>query len=675
MRLDQNYSQSESAPTVSVIIPTYAHSAYIAQTLESVFRQTFDDYEVVVVNDGSPDDAGRRLMRWIDSGRIRYVEQPHSGPAAARNHGLSLAKGEFIAFLDDDDLWPADKLEWQVQYLRGNPSVGAVAGDRYWWDGISPPSPDYPQTYGVRVLTWESLFRGNPIASPGQVLLRRSIIDRVGCLDPGIWGADDFDLWFRVASVSRFELHDRIALLYRAHNSNASHQLDRMLANTRAVIDAQLSRVPPSRASGLVGEANRWMYDYVGQRLVERLKEEIARSDIHAALASIRSLATFASRGPDGELIRRMSQDLLPSRKTIRDRLPSPVVRCVRSMKRAWRLSPEAPEPEEKVLRPRKHPQIRPAPPMRLPTPLISVVMPVHNAESYVRDSVTSVLSQSFGDFECVIVDDGSTDRSPTVLAAFEAQDPRVRVIRIGQSGIVEALNVGVKAARGALIARMDADDICVQGRFAQQVRHLAACPECVAVGTAVMLVDPLNATLWKIDVNDAHCEIQKELLAGNGWALFHPTCMMRRHALEAVGGYRREYEWAEDLDLFLRLAEVGKLANLTDVGLRYRQHLASVNRTRLEAQLERTRGAVLDTYRRRGISPLEDFKLRPRMQLDEYDQTRAWCQRAIFFGNVRVARHHALAALRMKPLRQDAWRLMLRTSLPIRTERQEMSA
>jgi glycosyltransferase involved in cell wall biosynthesis len=667
MRLDEETLGSRIRHAVSVIIPTYAHSTYIGQTLESVFSQSFEDYEVIVVNDGSPDDASSRLADLSNSHRIRYVEQPHAGPAAARNHGLSLANGEFIAFLDDDDLWPRDKLEWQVRYLRRNPTVSAVAGDRYWWDGHSP-TPRVPQkTREVCVLTWESLFRGNPIASPGQVLLRRSVLDRVGFLNPDIWGADDFDLWFRIASVTRFELHDRIALFYRAHNSNASHQLDRMLANTRAVIQAQIHKATPMRAPLLTSTANRWMYDYVGTRLVERLKEEIARSDIHAALASIRTLATFASQGPDGEIFLKMSHDLLPTRKALLDRLPSPLVRCVRTVKHTIRPSSRYRRPDREPPAQRaKPPSARQLTAPIQPAPLVSVVIPVHNAEAYVRDAIMSVLSQDFRDFDCVIVDDGSTDRSPAILSALAAHDRRIRVITIPQSGIVAALNLGVDQSRGALIARMDADDICLPRRFSRQVRHMAEFPQCIAVGAAVTLVDPLDTTLWNIDVQPDHDGIERELFAGNGWALFHPTCMMRRQAFLASGGYRPRFEWVEDLDLFLRMAQSGKLSNLTDPMLRYRQHLASVNRTRLDTQIERTREAVLDAYHRRGIELPNPFQLRARMQLDPYDQTRAWCQRAIFTGNRRAARHHALTALRMKPLRQEAWKLMLRTSLPL---------
>ena len=323
-----------TVPGVSTIITTYNRAGLLPRAIESA-KKAAADLEVVVVDDCSTDETPDVCAR-IEG--IRYVRlSRNQGLANARNVGISECSSEFIAFLDDDDLWPHDKLEWQVRYLLGNPTVGAVAGGRYWWDGVSLPSPISSRTREIRVITWESLFRGNPIASPGQVLLRRSIIDRVGCLDPDIWGADDFDLWFRIARVTRFELHDRLALLYRIHNSNASHQLDRMLANTRAVIKSQVRNAPSSRTQNLVSTADRWMYDYLGRRIVERLKHEVARCDIHAVLASIRTLANFASEGPDAELIRRMSRDLLPSRKSLRDRLPSPVVRRIRTLRRVWR--------------------------------------------------------------------------------------------------------------------------------------------------------------------------------------------------------------------------------------------------------------------------------------------------------------------------------------------------
>src|SRR3954470_24757434 len=99
-------------PAVSVVIPTYRHRDYVLRTLDSVFAQTYRDFEVIVVNDGSPDDTNRRIRPLVSAGRIRYIEQANAGQAAARNTGIAHARGRYIALLDDDDLWPADKLAW-----------------------------------------------------------------------------------------------------------------------------------------------------------------------------------------------------------------------------------------------------------------------------------------------------------------------------------------------------------------------------------------------------------------------------------------------------------------------------------------------------------------------------------------------------------------------------------
>src|SRR5260370_24652309 len=104
--------------SVSVVIPAYRHRDFVLATLDSVFSQAFTDYEVIVINDGSSDDTTELLRPLAASGHIRYFEQANAGQATSRNRGIHAARGEFIALLDDDDLWPPDKLEWQVEALR-----------------------------------------------------------------------------------------------------------------------------------------------------------------------------------------------------------------------------------------------------------------------------------------------------------------------------------------------------------------------------------------------------------------------------------------------------------------------------------------------------------------------------------------------------------------------------
>src|ERR1044071_9954613 len=115
-------------PTVSVVIPTYKHPRYILETLDCVFQQTFTDLEVIVVNDGSPDNTADLLKPLAESGRIKYIEQANAGQAVARNRGIERATGQYVAILDDDDLWPADKIEWQVRELQSHPEAALVYG-------------------------------------------------------------------------------------------------------------------------------------------------------------------------------------------------------------------------------------------------------------------------------------------------------------------------------------------------------------------------------------------------------------------------------------------------------------------------------------------------------------------------------------------------------------------
>jgi glycosyltransferase involved in cell wall biosynthesis len=292
--------------------------------------------------------------------------------------------------------------------------------------------------------------------------------------------------------------------------------------------------------------------------------------------------------------------------------------------------------------------------------PRVSVVIPAYNAQRYLFEALESVLTQTFRNFECIVVDDGSTDRTPQLIDSLGAHDPRVRRLTIPHGGIVKGLNAGVQAARGEYIARTDADDLCVPDRFERQVRYLDDHPDCVLVGSKVTLVDPYSSTLWDVQVKADHDGIEAELLNGNGWAVIHPSAMLRKSAVMEAGGYRAEYEWVEDLDLFLRLAQLGRLANLQDSLLRYRQHYGSVNRNKLDMQIERTAKAVAEAYRRRGRTPPEGFTPRVGSTMSRREQTRAWCQQALFTRNYFAARRHALAVIRADPLRVDSWKMML---------------
>lgn len=206
---------------ISVVIPTYNHGPLLLDTLASVFAQTYQDYEVIVVNDGSPDDTAELLRPLVETRRVIYLEQENAGQAAARNRGLQAARGDYIAFLDDDDLWPADKLAWQVRVLDENPESVLVYGRYAQLRADGRLHPDSSSGFPGGSVHGQ-FRRRNWIHSLGQTLMRTEAVRAIGGFDPGVWGADDWDLYIRLAQRGPFEFRDRLALRYRLHEQNAS---------------------------------------------------------------------------------------------------------------------------------------------------------------------------------------------------------------------------------------------------------------------------------------------------------------------------------------------------------------------------------------------------------------------------------------------------------------------
>ena len=209
-----------------------------------------------------------------------------------------------------------------------------------------------------------------------------------------------------------------------------------------------------------------------------------------------------------------------------------------------------------------------------MPTPRVTVLLPVYNARAFVAEAVRSVLDQTFGDFELVAIDDGSTDGSAEVLSTIA--DPRLRILRQENRGLIATLNRGIAEATGELIARMDADDISLPDRFAKQVAYLDAHPKVVAVGGAAQFFTDAGPQDFVLRHPNDPAAIRQALAKDS--AIVHPTAMIRRDALTGIGGYRRAFVDAEDYDLWLRLAEKHDLANLDDVVLHYRVHAGQVS-------------------------------------------------------------------------------------------------
>lgn len=234
--------------------------------------------------------------------------------------------------------------------------------------------------------------------------------------------------------------------------------------------------------------------------------------------------------------------------------------------------------------------------------PLVSIVLPVYNAERYLPAALGSMLAQSLCDWEMICINDGSRDRSGEIIDALAQRDSRVRAIHQENQGLVRTLNRGIALARGRLICRMDGDDIAMPDRLARQVAFLRDHPEHVAVGGAILKIDADSDPLGVERLAAEHQQIERALLQRRT-GLFHPTTIIRASELAAVGGYRLQYEWVEDHDLWLRLAQRGRLGNLSDIVLCYRLHASSICWQRSATQRERMTQLLEEAYAVRGLT------------------------------------------------------------------------
>jgi glycosyltransferase involved in cell wall biosynthesis len=288
-------------------------------------------------------------------------------------------------------------------------------------------------------------------------------------------------------------------------------------------------------------------------------------------------------------------------------------------------------------------------------TPAVTVLMPVYNADRFVAETVDTILAQTFRDFEFLIINDGSTDRSLEVLRDYASRDPRIRLVSRANTGYVAALNEGLELNRSEFLARIDADDLADPRRLELQVERMREDPRLVALGSSASAIDEDGLPLGDYSVPVTHEEIEAHHLRGSS-AIHHPAVMLRPEVVKRVGGYRRELMPCEDFDLWLRLGEVGRLENLPQKLLTKRLFAGSAVATNLEKQEKLVKDILDQTWRRRGLAG--DPQMPPRRLRDRVDLYRQWGWMALRGGHLRTSRRYALRAIVSRPLDKASWRL-----------------
>ena len=475
-------------PLVSVVMPVYNREVFVAEAIESILEQTFTDFEFIIVDDGSRDRSAA-IIRDYESrdDRIRFLAlEQNSGTAAAKNHGIEVATGQYIAGMDSDDVSLPQRLEKQVNFLRANPHIGVVGTCAPLTNEDLKPFADYRVPERHPHIAYNILL-GRPVVG-ASLLIRRDVLDSVGGYELSRKRGEDIELVSRLICRTRFANLPEGLYLYRKHN------VERVHMPTAAQDWDDLMRRLLCR---LWGEAPQASLDRMARvQLRDKLgwsERRLLKRDLKRYIESL-TAAKWIEEADRPYLIALMNRQLERSSPRLWQML------C------HWRRHHLAPGKG----RGRLNMTAKPA-------PLVSVVMPVYNCEKYVAEAIDSILEQTFSDFELIIVDDGSQDRSLEIIREYERRDDRVRSLRQERNmGVSCARNRGIYDAAGDFVALMDSDDISLPTRLEKQLRFLQENPEIGALGVRSKIVNHDMKALLRVNGGPpAHASIVVSLFLG----------------------------------------------------------------------------------------------------------------------------------------------------------------
>lgn len=263
-----NINTDNKTPKVTVVIPAYNAIRYLPETMETVLNQTYQDFEVLVVNDGSTDET----PNWVnqlseEKPKVRMVSQVNQGLAGARCTGVTNARGKYVAFIDADDLWELTKLEKQVNSLESNPQAGLC----YTWTALA----DSEGKSTGRVIAshaegdvWQQLTEMNIVCCGSTPMIRRSCFDDVGLFSHDVSPSDDWDMWWRISAKYPFTVIKEPLIRYRQHPNNSSKKCEHMLTTSRILIERNFANAPIELLH-LRNRSYGCIYLYLGWRAIE----------------------------------------------------------------------------------------------------------------------------------------------------------------------------------------------------------------------------------------------------------------------------------------------------------------------------------------------------------------------------------------------------------------------
>ena len=260
-------------PTLSVVIPAYNAECTILETIASIQKQTFSDFEIILINDGSTDRT-LEILQTVRDERLKIFSYENGGLPVARNRGISHSTGEFIAFIDADDLWTPDKLELQLAALQQYPEAGVA----YSWTYFKFDKEEYSYADNSTFFegnVYADLLIRNFLHNGSNPLIRKEAIESVGLFDPTLKSCEDWDYYLRLAAIWSFVLVPKPQIIYRQSSSSMTSKIDVMEKYLLIVINRAFSTAP-LELQFLKKKSLSWVYKYAAQQYLKYKSEDLS---------------------------------------------------------------------------------------------------------------------------------------------------------------------------------------------------------------------------------------------------------------------------------------------------------------------------------------------------------------------------------------------------------------
>jgi len=526
-----------SPPKVSVVIPTYNYAQFISQAIDSVLNQTFTDYEIIVIDDGSSDRTLENLQTY--GHKICYVTQSNQGLVAARNRGIKLARGELIVFLDADDWFHPQMLENSVAIFAAQPELGMVVSGWQIVDEIRQtiselkPWQSFPQLDLSTWVVWRPLL-------PSATLFRREWLNNVGGFDAEIFPAEDIDCVLRMAALGcQSAWNKKIGVYYRRHQQSITQNTLRQAQAFEKLCDRFFGRKDlaweirqlenQTRFYCLVWSA--WRLHITGHD--QQMLNYLAKSCHYSTELPTATIAEW------GKYFARDCLDFLGQSFDV------------------YRVG-ELPGWSELVVSV-----------MNNVIPKISVVIPVYNSASSLPEAIASVLAQTYSHYELIVVDDGSNDNILEVLNPYLSQ---IRYVKQDHQGAAATRNRGLHLARGEFIIFLDAAERFYPTMLESQINTLSTTQDWGMIISGWQISDRTGINISAVKIWSYLPENNlANLLCWKPFSL--SATLFYRPWLEKVAGFSGVIIGRFAIDCFMRLVAAGcPVAFCSNIGVEYRQ-------------------------------------------------------------------------------------------------------